>query len=319
MNISILDATTLGVDIDLSIFNKFGNVSVYGMTAPSELKCRIEFADVIIVNKIKLNGTNLNNCKNLKLICVAATGYDNIDVDYCRKNNIAVCNVVGYSTNCVAQVTVSMALSLLNHLSEYDKCVKDGSYTSGGVQNRLTPVYHEIQGKTWGIVGAGNIGCRVAQIAECLGCKVIAFKRNKTGSIKCVDLKELMANSDIISLHLPLNKQTENIIDRDMLSLMKKDAIIINTSRGKIWDEQAVSECILNGSISGMGSDVYSLEPMSCDHPFNKILGFDNVCLTPHMAWGSYESRKRCVDEIVNNIEMFLLDKIHNRVDIKEI
>lgn len=316
MNIDILDAKTLGDDLDFDMFKKFGSVNIYGKTLPEEVEQRIELSDVIIINKIKLNETNLSKCKNLKLICIAATGYDNVDVDYCKKNNIAVCNVVGYSTHCVSQVTVSMVLSLINHLPQYDECVKDMSYTFGGVQNKLTPVYHELYGKTWGIVGLGNIGGQVAKVAKAFGCNVIAYKRNKCCDYNCVELEELMASSDIISVHLPLSDSTKNIIDKNMISLMKKNAIIVNVSRGGVWDEQAVTEAVINGNIAGMGSDVYSVEPMPENHPFVKLIDYDNVCLTPHMAWGSFESRSRCMREIANNIEMFLSDKIHNRVDI---
>ncbi len=316
MKISVVDALTLGNDITFDCFKKFGNVDVYLMTPPDKLEQRIEYSDVIVVNKIKLDKSNLRCCKNLKLICVAATGYDNIDIEYCKNNNIAVCNVVGYSTYCVSQVTVSMVLSLINHLTEYDRCVKDLSYTYGGVQNKLTPVFHELYDKTWGIVGVGNIGGQVAKIAKALGCRVIAYKRNKTDAYTCVELDELMRTSDIITIHLPLSENTKNIINADMIELIKKDAIIVNASRGAVWDENAVAQAILNNKIAGMGSDVYSVEPMSKDHPFAQILDFDNVCLTPHMAWGSYESRVRCINEIANNIKMYFDGKIHNRVDV---
>ena len=220
MNIDILDAKTLGDDLDFDMFKKFGDVTVYDKTLPDEIEHRIEYSDIIIINKIKLNETNLSNCKKLKLICIAATGYDNVDIEYCKKNNIAVCNVVGYSTHCVAQITVSLVLSLIHHLPQYDECVKDMSYTFGGVQNKLTPVYHELYGKTWGIVGLGNIGGQVAKVAQAFGCKVIAYKRNKTDEYDCVELDKLMSSSDIISVHLPLSDATKNIIDNMMIGIM---------------------------------------------------------------------------------------------------
>lgn len=316
MKLAILDAFTLGNDISFDCFKKFGEVDVFGMTSPEQIEQRIEYCDIVVINKIKLNKSNLSHCKNLKLICIAATGYDNIDIEYCKDNGIAVCNVVGYSTHCVAQVTVSMVLSLINHLPRYDRCVKDLSYTYGGVQNKLTPVYHEIYGKTWGIVGGGNIGGQVANIAKALGCNVVVYKRKQTDEYTCVDLSELMSTSDIITIHLPLTEQTKNIINSDMINLMKKDAIIVNVARGAVWDENAVAQAIINKKIAGMGSDVYSVEPMAKDHPFTNILDFDNVCLTPHMAWGSFESRVRCMNEIANNIKMYLDGKIHNRVDV---
>ena len=315
MDIVILDAMTLGSDIDFGMFDSLGNVTVYDSTDSYQLEQRISNCDVIIVNKIKLGKNNLSNCKNLKLICVAATGFDNIDLDFCRLNNIAVCNVVGYSTDCVAQVTVSMVLSLVNHLPVYDKSVKSGVYTKDGIQNRLIPVYHELQGKTWGIVGAGNIGKKVAEIAGCFGCDVLYFKKNFDNPA-CVTLPYLMEKSDIITIHLPLNEHTVNIIDKKMISLMKKEAIIVNTSRGAVWDEYYIADAILKEKIAGMGCDVYSFEPIQPDHPFVSIMSYDNVCLTPHMAWGSYESRVRCMNEIFKNISMFYDGVIHNRVDI---
>lgn len=316
MNIDILDAKTLGFDISFDIYKKFGNVNVFDLTMPEQVAKRIEYSDIIIINKIKLNESNLSCCKNLKLICIAATGFDNVDIEYCRLNNIAVCNVIGYSTHCVAQVTVSMVLSLINHLVEYDRSVKDMTYTFGKVQNILMPVYHELYGKTWGIVGAGNIGGQVAKIAKAFGCNVIVYKRNKTDAYKCVDLKYLMSQSDIITIHLPLNEHTKNIISKDMISHLKKNAIIVNVSRGAVWDEEAIADALINNKISAMGCDVYSVEPMEKNHPFVKLIEYDNVCLTPHMAWGSYESRMRCMDEIANNIEMFLSGIKHNRLDI---
>ncbi len=315
MKISILDAATLGDDISFEVFRSVGDVEVYAMTSPQEVAQRINNSDVVVVNKLKLNESNLAN-SDVKLICVAATGYDNIDLQYCRAKDIAVCNVVGYSTNCVAQVTVAMVLSLVNHLPEYTRCVEDGSYTSSGVQNRLVPVYHELCGKTWGIVGAGNIGSKVAEVATAFGCNVLVYKRTKSDRYNCTDLDTLMCQSDIISIHLPLSDATRNIISADKIAMMKKNAVIVNVARGAVWDEMAVAKAVADGSIGGMGCDVYSAEPMSTEHPFNGIMHMDNVCLTPHMAWGSYESRVRCMNEIAENIRHFYDGKIRNRVDI---
>ena len=315
MKISVLDAATLGEDISFEEFEKLGDVKVYDITPPELVGERISGSDVVIVNKIKLNSTNLAD-SGIKLICVAATGYDNIDVAYCKANGIGVCNVVGYSTDCVAQVTVAMVLSLANHLPEYNRCVEDGSYTASGVQNRLVPVYHELCGKTWGIVGAGNIGGKVAEIAKAFGCRVIVYKRTPDEQYECTDLDTLMSTADIISVHLPLSDSTRNIIDKRRIDLMKKDALIVNVARGAVWDESSIAEAVENGRIGGMGCDVYSVEPMSSDHPFGRIMHLDNVCLTPHMAWGSYESRSRCISIMAKNIECYFNGEIYNRVDI---
>ena len=315
MRIAVLDSATLGDDISFDEFRQIGDVDIYDMTPADLVSERIKGSDVVVVNKLKLNRSNLEN-SGIKLICVAATGFDNIDVDYCRENGIGVCNVVGYSTDCVAQVTVAMVLSLVNHLPEYNRCVEDGSYTASGVQNRLVPVYHELSGKTWGIVGAGNIGGKVAEVARAFGCRVIVYKRTPDERYECTDLDTLMSQADIISVHLPLSDATRNIIDSRRISLMKKDAIIVNVARGAVWDESAVSEAVEKGRIAGMGCDVYSAEPMSSDHPFNKIMHLDNVCLTPHMAWGSYESRSRCISTMAKNIKCYFNGEIYNRVDV---
>lgn len=314
MKIVFLDAATIGSDMDLSIFKKYGELTVFERTAQDEFVKNVGDSDVIIVNKLKVGRNNLPACKNVRLICVTATGYDNIDLDYCRENGVAVCNVVGYSTQNVAQLTVAMALSLMCHLKEYGRSVADGTYAQGGVANILTPVYHEIYGKTWGIVGYGNIGKQVGEVARALGCNVIAYKRTPTDDVKCVDIDALCAQSDIISIHTPLNDGTRGLISRERISLMKNDAILINVARGAVTDESALTDAILEGGIGGLGVDVYSKEPFGEDHPFAKISKLDNVIFTPHMAWGSYEARVRCCEEIALNIEAFLRGEKRNRV-----
>lgn len=312
MKITVLDAKTLGDDIDVNIVG--GEVSAYDTTPDELVGERIAEAEVVIVNKIKLNQNNLENAKSLKLICVAATGYDNIDTEYCKKRGIAVCNVKGYSTHSVAQLTVSMALSLVMHLSEYNEFVKNGEYTKSGVANRLSPVYYEVKDKVWGIVGLGNIGKQVAKVADALGCEVLAFKRTPDDAYNCVPLSELIEKSDIISVHLPAGSETNGIISKEMIAKMKKNAILINVARGTVVDEEALAGAVLDGKIAGIGIDVYSKEPFCENHPYNKIKDFDNVILTPHIAWGAYESRIRCLSEIKLNIESFSEGKSRNRI-----
>ncbi len=314
MKIVFLDAATLGSDIDLSIFKKYGELTVFKKTSQDEFVKNVGGSDVIIVNKLKVGRDNLPACKNVKLVCVTATGYDNIDLEYCKENGVAVCNVVGYSTQNVAQLTVAMALSLMCHLKEYGRSVSDGKYTRGGVANILTPVYHEIYGKTWGIVGYGNIGKQVGEVARALGCNVMAYTRTPTNEVKCVDIDVLCAQSDIISIHTPLNDGTRGLISRERIALMKNGAIVINVARGAVADEDALADAILEGRLGGLGVDVYSKEPFGEDHPFTEIAGLDNVILTPHMAWGSYEARVRCCEEIAFNIDAFLRGEKRNRV-----
>lgn len=316
MNIVILDAKTLGSDMDFSLFERFGSVTVYDTTAPVQLEERIRGAEVVIVNKIKLGAHNLENAKKLKLICVTATGYDNIDINYCWRKEIAVCNVRGYSTASVAQVTVSMALSLMTHLGAYDAYTKSGAYTLGGVQNHLEPAFNEISGKTWGIVGYGNIGSAVAKAASALGAEILVNPHKKRDDCVCVALDELCERSDIISVHVPLTAETKGLIDREHIGKMKNNAIFINVSRGAVADEEALTEAIENEHLGGLGIDVYSAEPMGADSPYNRILNRENVIFTPHMAWGAYEARVRCMQEIAKNIETFIMGGKRNRVDL---
>ena len=315
MKIVFLDAATIGDDLTYESFAELGEVVVYPTTNEEEFVAHVNGADVVVINKLKLNATNLPKAKNLKLICLAATGFDNVDLDYCRKAGIGVCNVVGYSTQSVAQLTLSMALSLYTHLDEYTSFVRSGEYTQNGLANRLTPIYHEIVGRTWGIVGYGNIGKQVARVAEALGCRVLVYKRTPVADAECVDFDTICQKSDILSLHVPLNEATRNLLDEAHIAMLKKDAIVINVARGAVTDEAALAAAILEGCIGGIGVDVYSKEPFGVDHPFNKIKHLPNVLLTPHMAWGGYETRVRLLDEIKQNIIAFFKNEHRCRVD----
>ncbi len=315
LKITFLDAGTIGNDIDLSVFERFGSLTVFGSTCEDEFCAHVGDSDVLIINKVKVGRHNLPKTPSVKLICVAATGFDNIDLEYCRENGIAACNVVGYSTQNVAQVTLAMALSLICRLTEYDRSISDGTYSRGKNANILTPVYHEIFGKTWGIVGYGNIGRQVGRVAKALGCRVIVYKRTPVDDAECVDIDTLCRESDIISIHTPLNDGTRGLISRERIAMMKPDAILINVARGAVADESAVADAILEWKIGGVGVDVYSKEPFPLEHPYTRIAGRDNVILTPHMAWGSYEARVRCIEEIVKNIEAFAKGKKRNRVE----
>lgn len=312
MKTVLLDGKTLGDDINLDIFGS--DTEIYETTAPEEVEKRVKDAETVIINKVKLSEENLKNAKNLKLVCVAATGYDNVDTEYLKKRGIALCNVVGYSTDSVAQLTISMALSLVMHQKEYNDFVKSGEYTKSGVANRLYPAYHEVSGKTWGIVGYGNIGKKVAKIARAMDFEVLAFKRTPCEDCKTVELCELMEKSDIISVHLPASSETNGIISHEMISKMKKTAVLINVARGSVVDEEALCDAVLKGQIAGVGIDVYTKEPFPKDHPVNRIKDMDNVILTPHIAWGAYEARIRCLDEIRKNIESFEKGEMRNRI-----
>lgn len=315
MNIVLLDAGTLGDDLDLSVFDKIGKKTVYKVTPENEVAERIKDADIVVINKVKLCDVNLSGAEKLKLICIAATGFDNVDLDYARKKGIAVCNVKGYSTDSVAQLSVSLALSLVCHLNEYDEYCKSGKYTESGVQNCLFPVIHELSGKTWGIYGYGNIGKKVGEVAKALGCNVIVTKRTPEKDVECVSLSELFERSDIISVHTPLNDETRFSVNEKVLLSAKKGLILVNTARGAVFDEEAIVKAVEYGIISGLATDVYSVEPMTKESPYNRLKNNKNVIFTPHNAWGAYESRVRLLSEMVKNIEAFFVGERRNRVD----
>ena len=314
MKISLLDIDTLGDDLDLSAVEGLGDVTIYPLTLQSDVKERITDADVLIINKVKLNSQNLPFAKNLKLICITATGFDNVDIEYCREHGIAVCNVAGYSTDSVVQLTMAMAFSLTTNLNAFDSYVKSGTYTESGIFNCLKPVFHEMSKMTWGVVGLGNIGGKVAKVAQAMGCKVLAYKKTPIDDFECVDIDTLCEQGDIISLHTPLNDGTYHLINKDRLSKMKKNAILINVARGAVVDEAAVSNAVINGKIAGLGVDVYSTEPMQKDSPYQQLLGRSNVIFTPHMAWGAYEARNRCIQEVAENIKSFMKNGRRSRI-----
>jgi len=305
MKAVILDARTLGNDIQFSSLERSTDLTVYPLMAPDEISERIKDTEIIITNKVRLNEDNLRNALELRLICVAATGYDNIDTEYCKNRGIAVCNVLGYSTHSVAQLTVGLALNLMMHLRDFTDYVGNGAYTASGVANCLYPAFHELCGKTWGIIGAGNIGGQVARVADAFGCRVLVNRRKQDPVYQTVDLDTLCSQADIISVHTPLTPETRHLISRERIASMKDGVILINVARGAVTDEKAVAEAVLSGKIGGFGCDVYSEEPFSVKHPFSEIRQHKAVCFTPHMAWGAVEARQRCIDEISQNILSF--------------
>ncbi len=315
MKITVLDKASIGDDLDYSTLYAFGEVEIFDSTSAEEFPSRAKDTDVIFQNKFRLTAEMIEKAPNLKLVCEAATGFDNIDIKKCREKGIAVANVPGYSTDCVAQLTVAMALELIMHLGEYTDYVKSGKYSESGIPNRLTPQFSEIAGKTWGIVGLGNIGKRVAKIAEALGCRIIACKRTPEVGYECTDIDTLCKKSDIISIHTPLNDSTRGLIGKKQLNEMKKSAILINVARGAVTDEAEVARAVIEKKIAGFGCDVYSEEPFGENHPMASLLSLPNVCLTPHIAWGAFETRTRLLCEMTKNMKAFLGGEKRNRVD----
>ena len=316
MNITVLDAATFGDDLDLSPLDTFGAVTVYRTTLPEQVAERLANADVAVINKVKITEEVAKAAKHLKLICIMATGYDNVDLDACRACGIGVCNVAGYSTHSVSQLTVTMALSLYTHLPEYAEHTKSGAYTHGGVQNCLVPVYHEMRGKTWGIIGDGNIGAQVARVAEALGARILIYRKHETGDAREVSLDTLLCESDILSLHVPLNDETRGMIGKAQIERMKDGVMLLNVARGAVLDERAIADAVLSGKIGFFGCDVYSTEPYGENHPYTEIATLPQVCLTPHMAWGAKEARTLCLDECCENIRSYLAGGTRSRVDL---
>ena len=314
MKIAVLDRISVGLDTPLSGLEKFGEVIIYDQTSEDEIFERVSDVDIIVINKVRITETVIRSAKKLKLICIFATGYDNIDINAAKEYGVGVCNVPGYSTDSVALFTVANVLSLYTHLREYNEYVTSGEYSKSGIPNKLTPIYHEIKGKTWGIIGLGNIGKAVAEVAKALGARVIANKRTPIDDYECVDIDTLCRESDIITIHCPLNNESRGLINKDRIATMKNDVVIVNEARGAVVNELDIAEAIKKGMIGAFGSDVYSLEPFSTDHPFYEIKDFCNVLFTPHAAWGSYESRLRCISIICDNISAYISGDRKNRV-----
>lgn len=308
MKIVFLDVKTIGEDLDLSGFDKLGEVVKYPFSTSEEVPERIKDADVIIVNKIQVNEKTIGNAANLKLVCVTATGTNNLDKDFLKKRKIAWRNVAGYSTESVAQHTFAMLFFLLEKLRYYDEYVKEDRYTNDTVFTHFEEVFNEIYGKTWGIIGLGNIGRRVASIAQAFGADVIYTSPSNSPAQEGyhqVDMDTLLASSDIISVHAPLNKFTENLIDKEAFSKMKKNCIFLNLGRGPIVVESDLYDALEDHTIRAAGLDVLCTEPMSPHNPLRNIKDSRKLLITPHIAWASIESRTRLMNIILGQVKEF--------------
>lgn len=313
----ILDAKTLGEDADLSIFNRFGSVSTYNTTLPDQVVERIRDRNIIITNKVVLDQSNLQQAPEVRLICIAATGTNNIDLDYCQRRNITVTNVVGYSTHSVVQHTFALLFYLLESLSQYDHYVKSRQYSASGNFTYLDIPFREIKGKTWGIIGLGAIGKKTADIARAFGCRVLYYStsgRHSDEDYNRVELSELLKSSDIVSIHAPLNPQTYNLIQYNQLQAMKRSAVLLNLGRGGIVNEADLAKAMDEGLIAGAGLDVFEKEPMEASNPLLKLKNQDRLVLTPHIAWASIEARQTLLQEIAHNIEAFMSCRSRNVV-----
>lgn len=318
MKIVILERNSVGEDVSVECLGDFGEVTAYGNTVSvEEVRARVQDADIVIANKSPMCEATLKDAPNVKLICEFATGYDNCDLAYCNSRGIKVANVRDYCTAMVAQHTFTMALALSQKLFHYNTYVKSGAYSAQDRFSNFDIPFYELEGKTWGIAGMGNIGRRVAKIADAFGCKVIFH--SITGKSTCteyhqVDKETLLSESDFLSLHCPLSELSRNFIDASALERMKNTAILLNVARGAVVNNMDLYQALVSGEIAAAGLDVLEKEPLDAAHPLNRIQNSDRLLITPHLAWASVEARTRCVQEAYQNIEAFLRGEDRNVV-----
>lgn len=308
MKIVFLDAKTIGEDIDLSGFDALGEVVKYGFSTAQEARERSKDADVLILNKVQVNEQTIGEADHLKLVCVTATGTNNLDKEYLDKRGITWRNVAGYSTESVAQHTFAMLFYLLEKLPYYDNYVKSEKYVNDVSFTHFAKAFHELSGMTYGIIGLGNIGRRVADIAKAFGCRVIYYStsgRNSQPGYERVSFDELLEQSDIVSIHAPLDENTLGLMNKETFAKMKKSAILLNVGRGPIINEADLAEALNNKTIASAGLDVLSVEPMQEDNPLRGIKDSERLLITPHIAWAGVEARNRLMGIILGQIKEF--------------
>jgi glycerate dehydrogenase len=315
--IVVLDGKTLG-DVDFKALEEFGEVIYYDTTKADEIAERVKDASIILTNKVVLNESNLKDADKLELICETATGFNNIDIEYAKKRSIAVANVAGYSTSTVAQHTFATALHLYDKISYYDNYVKSGDYSKSEIFTNIDIPFNDLEGKVWGIVGLGNIGRKVAKIADAFGCKVVYYSTsgmNNNSDYERVELEKLLTESDVISIHAPLNDATKGLFNYENLCKMKKTSILINMGRGPIVVDTDLAKAIDEEKIAGASLDVFEVEPIPESNPLLSVKNKDRLVLTPHIAWASVEARKRLFTDLIENIKAFYRGEEKNRVD----
>ena len=307
MKIVFPDRKTLGEDLDLSGFNRFGDVVMYDFTKPEDMPERVRDADILILNKALVNEQTCGCAKHLKLVCVTATGTNNLDKEFLDRRGIAWRNVAGYSTESVVQHTFAMLFYLMEHLPYYDRYVKSGSYVNDSTFTHFERHFHELHGMNWGIIRLGAIGSRVGEIAQCFGCQVRYFStsgRNHSSIFREVDFDTLLAASDILSVHAPLNEQTKGLLNKDAFRRMKSSAILINVGRGPIIVESDLRDALNAGKIAAAGLDVLETEPMAADNPLREVLDPEKILITPHIAWATVEARSRLMKIIEDQVSV---------------
>jgi len=316
MKITVLDRCTVTRnDISFEPIERFGEVRYFDVVSPEDIPYAIGDSDAVIVNKANITASIMDKCKSLRFIGLFATGYNNIDVAAAKERGIAVCNVPGYSGNSVSQLTFAFILHFATSIHQYSESVKRGDWADSLTFSYLSFPINELYGKTLGIFGLGDIGKKTADIGEAFGMKVIATSRRQIPykNVEYVSKEELLSRSDYLSIHCPLTEETKGLIDRDALALMKPSAVLINTSRGAVVDEDALTEALNGGKLRGAGIDVLATEPMRKGHPY---LNAKNICITPHIAWGALEARIRLIELIGENLKAFTEGRSLNRVDL---
>ena len=311
MQIVFLDQKTIGEVTNFNLLHKLGTVDVYEHTQENEVVSRAEGKEVIITNKVVVNREMMGALPDLKLICVAATGTKNIDLEYAKEKGITVKNVVSYSTESVAQSTFAMLLHLLNRLSYYEAYVKSGAYARGDIFTHHGPAFWELNGKRLGVIGLGNIGRRVARIADGFGMEVVFYSttgRNNNINYRRFDLDTLLGTSDVVSIHASLTETTRDLISYEKMKLMRPCAILLNTGKGGIINEADLARALNENIIAGACVDVLSAEPIKSNNPLLKVMDREKILITPHMAWASMESRARLIEGVARNIEQFMRD-----------
>lgn len=307
MQIVILDRATLGFDIDVNIFSKFGNVTSYDSTKENETAQRVKNADIVLTNKVVIGKNEIDN-SNIKLICITATGMNNVDLEYAKEKNIAVKNVAGYSTSSVVQVGFSMILYFVQKLNYYKKYVDEGNWQKNELFTHIDEPFFELDKKRVGIIGLGEIGRNFAKKAKAFDCEVVYYStsgKNSNSGYKSISLEELLKTSDIISIHAPLNENTKNLLTYENMKNMKDGAILLNLGRGGIINENDLAKLIDEKEIY-CGIDVVSKEPIEESNPLLKVKNKDRLLLTPHIGWASIEARTRLVNMVALNIKEFL-------------
>jgi lactate dehydrogenase-like 2-hydroxyacid dehydrogenase len=312
MTIVFLDADTIGFTKNLERLSGMGNVRYFPVTSHRDTLARIGDAEIVITNKVVVDAAVMDACPSLRLICVAATGMNNVDLDHAKNRNIQVKNVAGYSTESVVQLTFSLLLCLTNKIRYYDTYTKSGAYSRNDVFTYFAEDFRELSGKCFGIIGLGAIGKRVAEVATAFRAKVFYHSttgRNLVNPYPHLSLAELLSTSDIVSVHCPLTPETRNLIGYSRLSQMKSTAFLLNTGRGGIINEADLARALDEGLIAGAGLDVLELEPPRPDNPLFAIQHPEKIIVTPHLAWASNESRERLTEGIIKNINEYLHEK----------